>query len=138
MAIKTNKPEEKKSIRDRIRLEKEAKLKEKCKEYAQNRFGEKELAQMSNANKGLWYLPVMDDDENILKFALMRPISRELLGYASTKLQEGDLYAFLEACMRECFVDGDTEILDDDDYFIPAANQFNKIIEGKKAALIKH
>jgi len=47
------------------------------------------------------------------------------------------LYAFLEAAMRECFIEGDKEILDDDEYFIPAANAFNKILEGKKASLLK-
>jgi len=47
------------------------------------------------------------------------------------------LYVFLEACMRECWVEGDICIMDDDEYFIPAAMKFNKILEGKKASFLK-
>lgn len=143
MATLSKKPAELKNetvkeIRERERKEKEAQLKEKCVALANERFGEKEVIAYSNAYKGLWFLPVMSEDgETIEKFALMKPINREILGYATTKIQDEGLYAFLEACMRECFVVGDKEILDDDIYFLPAANKFNSMIEGKKAALLK-
>jgi len=112
-------------------------LLEKCNALANARYGEDEVKKMSNANKGIFFLPVMGDDDEIEKMALMKPIDRNILSYASTKITDEGLYAFLEAAMRECFIEGDREILDDDEYFIPAANSFNKILEGKKASLLK-
>lgn len=126
-----------KEIRERDRKEKEAKLHALCTEMANKRWTEEQMKKWSNENKGLWFLPILKDDESIELLAIMRPITRSILSYASTKIQEEGLYEFLEAAMRECFVEGDREILDEDAYFIPAANQFNKILEGKKAALLK-
>ena len=127
-----------KEIRERERKEEEARLRELCRELAHERYGEEQVIKWSNQYKGLWYLPVMDESgENIEAIALMKPITRNILSYASTKISDEGLYAFLEQCMRECFISGDTSILDDDDYFIPAAMKFNAILEGKKAALLK-
>jgi hypothetical protein len=128
-----------KEIRERDRKEKEEKLREQCAKLANERYGEDTLKKWSVENKGLWFLPVMDGDtgETIEALAIMRPITRSILSYASTKIQDEGLYEFLEAAMRECFVEGDSKIMDEDEYFIPAANQFNKILEGKKAALLK-
>ena len=91
----------------------------------------------SNQNKGLWYLPIVDYNGNIEKCLILRPITRHILSYASTKIEDEGLYTFLEAAMRECMIEGDSEILDDDEYFIPAAMQFNDIMKGKKAMLLK-
>lgn len=126
-----------KEIRERDKKQKEQALHEKCNALANTRYGEDEMKKLSNANKGIFFLPVMGDNGEIEKMALMKPIDRNILSYASTKITDEGLYAFLEAAMRECFIDGDKEILDDDEYFIPAANSFNKILEGKKAALLK-
>lgn len=126
-----------KAIREREEAEKAAKLRQQCEALATERYGAEQVVKWSNANKGLFYLPILDAEENIEKLAIMRPITRQILSYASTKIQDDGLYAFLEAAMRECFIEGDEEIIEDDEYFIPAANQFNKIIEGKKANLLK-
>lgn len=126
-----------KEIRKREAAEKEAKLREQLNTYANEKFGENELKKWSVANKGLFFLPILGEDGAILKLAVMRPITRSILSYASTKVQEEGLYEFLETAMRECFIAGDKDILDEDEYFIPAANQFNKILEGHKAALVK-
>ena len=127
-----------KAIRDRERIAKEASLKEQCNKIANERFTEVQMKKWSVQHKGLWFLPVLNSDgETIEKIGILKPIDRHILSYASTKIQDEGLYEFLEAAMRECWVDGDKEILEDDDYFIPAANQFNKILEGKKAALLK-
>jgi hypothetical protein len=134
----TKKGESVKAKRDRERKEKEAALHAKCTKLANERFTEEQMKKWSVEHKGLWFLPVMDEDgEEIEALAIMSPITRSTLSYASTKIQDEGLYEFLEAAMRECWVDGDKKILDDDEYFIPAANQFNKILEGKKAALLK-
>lgn len=140
--IEFEKPEEKKpntlkEIREREKQAEAEKLKQACNKLAYERYGEKEVVALSNKYKGLWYLPILDEDGTIEKMAIMKPIDRHILSFASTKVQDEGLYIFLEACMRECFVLGDKEIIEDDDYFLPAANKFNGMIEGKKAALLK-
>lgn len=127
-----------KEIRKREKEDQDAKLRQLCEDLAIERYTEDQLKKWSNQNKGLWYLPVMGEDgESIEALAIMKPINRNILSYASTKISDDGLYAFLEQCMRECWLEGDTSILDDDDFFIPAAMQFNKILEGKKATLLK-
>lgn len=127
-----------KEIRERDKQQQDLKLRQQCETFAEDKFGKEQLIKWSNANKGLWYLPVMDESgEEVEAMAIMKPINRNILSYASTKITDEGLYAFLEQCMRECFIAGDERILDDDDYFIPAAMKFNSILEGKKAALLK-
>jgi hypothetical protein len=126
-----------KEIRERERKEKEEGLRKKCAELADQVHGVDQMKKWSNENQGLWFLPVLDAEDNIEALAIMRPINRSILSYASTKIQDEGLYEFLEAAMRECFIAGDQRILDDDDYFIPASQQFNKMLDGKKAALLK-
>jgi hypothetical protein len=127
-----------KDIRAKEKAAQEETLRAKCAAIANERFGEDQLKKWSNEHKGLWFLPVMDETgEKIEMLGIMQPINRHILSYASTKITDEGLYAFLESCMRECWVDGDSAILDDDDYFIPAAMKFNSILEGKKAALLK-
>lgn len=129
-----------KAIRERERIENETVLKAKCEEYAIKKIGDAEkVKQLSNKHKGLWYLPVLDDEENVEKMLILKPIDRNILSFASTKLTDDGLYSFLESAMRECTIAefSDMEIIEDDDYFIPAANSFNKILEGKKTALLK-
>jgi CRISPR/Cas system CSM-associated protein Csm2 small subunit len=134
----TKKGDSVKEIRARERKQKEEELKQACEKLANERFTETQMKKWSTEHKGLWFLPVMDSEgDKIEKLAIMRPITRSILSYASTKIQDEGLYEFLEVAMRECFVAGDKEILEEDDYFIPAANSFNKILEGKKAALLK-
>ena len=134
----TNKGSSIKDIRERERKEQETQLRDKCQALAYERYGEEQVVKWSNQHKGLWYLPVMNESgENIEAIALMKPINRHILSYASTKITDEGLYAFLEQCMRECFIAGDQFIIDDDEYFIPAAMKFNAILEGKKAALLK-
>lgn len=126
-----------KEIRKRENESKEKELRAKCEAFATEKFTKEQLVKWSNENKGLWFLPVLDEEGEIECIGIMRPITRSILSYASTKIQDEGLYEFLEAAMRECWIDGDEKILDEDDYFIPASQQFNKILEGKKAALVK-
>ncbi|RTL47261.1 MAG: hypothetical protein EKK39_14935 [Sphingobacteriales bacterium] len=135
--IQTNNKSTLKEMRDAEKQRKEAELKAACEKLAYEKYGEEQVKQWSNKYKGLWYLPVIDDDNNIEAMAIMRPIDRHILSFASTKIEDEGLYVFLEACMRECWVEGDQQILEDDEYFIPCAMKFNKILEGKKAAFIK-
>lgn len=126
-----------KAIREDNKRKEEQAIRDKCEAWAKEKFSEEKLVSWSNANKGLWYLPVLDEEGAIEACLILKPINRFILSFASTKIEEEGLYVFLEACMRECFIAGDEIILDDDDYFIPAAMKFNKILEGKKATLLK-
>ena len=124
-------------MRENDRITKEKELRDKCEELAFERFTKDTVLGWSNKYKGLWYLPIIADDGSIEKLGIMKPIDRHILSFASTKIEDEGLYVFLEACMRECWVEGDICIMDDDEYFIPAAMKFNKILEGKKASFLK-
>lgn len=139
-----------KQIKERERKQADDVLKAKCNALANEKFGDEQVKRWSNANKGIWFLPVLSDEgENIAAMALMKPIDRHILSFASTKIEDEGLYTFLEACMRECFIAsiepdgavntdaGNSVIINDDEYFIPAANKFNKITEGKKVSFLK-
>lgn len=123
--------------RKQERAEREAMLKAKCNTWAIDRFGEEMIKQWSNKYKGIFYLPVLDDDDNILACLVLRPIDRYILSYASTKLESEGLWLYLEACMRDLMIDGDQIILDDEEYFFAAAQQLDKIMGARKAALVK-
>jgi len=126
-----------KEIRAREKQEAEKDLRAKCEKWAVEKIGDSELKSLSNRYKGLWYLPILDDDGNVELCLILQPINRHILSYASTKISEEGLYVFLESCLRECMVAGDIEIIDQDEYFIPAAMKFNDILQEKKAALVK-
>jgi len=126
-----------KDIREREKAYREIKIKEQCEKIAFERYGQNVVIQWSNENKGLWYLPVLDDQENVQYIAILKPIDRGILSYASTKIEDEGLYAFLEQCMRECWVAGDDCILEEEEYFIPSAMKFNAILEGRKVMLLK-
>jgi hypothetical protein len=129
-----------KDIRERERKEKESELRAKCEVKAIERLGSEDAVKsLSNKYKGLWYLPAFDEQGEVEKMLILKPIDRNILSYASTKIQDEGLYSFLEAAMNECVIKehSDMDMISDDDYFISSANSFNKILEGKKTALLK-
>lgn len=131
------------SLKEFRKKEKEvadAKLRATCEALAIERYGEEAIKKLSNTHKGLWYLSVEGEEEgSISALAIMKPIDRHILSYASTKIEGEGLYAFLEACMRAVMIDGfyDESILEDEETFISCAGTFNKILEAKKATLLK-
>jgi hypothetical protein len=46
-----------KKIREREKKQKDDELKAKCQALANERYGEQKVVELSNANKGLWFLP---------------------------------------------------------------------------------
>lgn len=134
--IQTTNKNSLKDIREKRKQEEEQKLRDLCEKSAIDKFGESKLAAWRKEFGSLWFLPILKEDE-VEKLAVMKPITRTALSYAASKLEDDGLYGFLESCMRECWIDGDNEILDDDEYFIPASMKFNKILEGKTAAFLK-
>ncbi len=138
-----------KAMKDREKAEKEIEIRKLCEALSIEKFTEETIKQWSNKHKGLWYLPVIKEDGTIEALAIMKPIDRHILSYASTKIEDEGLYTFLEQCMREVFVAAvepngtavekadESVIITDDEYFIPAAMKFNKIMENKKVAFLK-
>lgn len=126
-----------KAIKAKESQEQEAQLRAKCEQLAKEKYGEEQVVKWSNANKGLFFLPILDSEDAIEKLAILKPINRNILSYASTKLADEGLYSFLEVILKELWIEGDREIIDEDEYFIPAANKLNKILDSKKAALLK-
>jgi hypothetical protein len=129
-----------KAIKEREKKEREDLTKGKCESYLREKYGDKiSTADLSNKHKGLWFLPVLDEEEKVEKLLVLKPIDRNILSYASTKIQDEGIYSFLEAAMRECAISevSDMDIFDNDDYFIPTANSFQKILDGKKTMMLK-
>jgi hypothetical protein len=127
-----------KALRKEEAQRKEVELRAQCEEKAKQLWPDVDFAALSNKHKGLFFLPILDEDENgIEKLAVLKPIDRHILSYASTKIEDEGLYTFLGAVLESCWLMGDEEIKTDDQYFIPACGKINKIIEGKKAALVK-
>jgi hypothetical protein len=129
-----------KELKEKERKEREAIERQKCEEYATRKAGDaSKLVEFSNKYKGLWYLPAFDDQDNIEMMLVLKPINRNILSLASTKLEDGGLYVFLETAMRECIIEdlSDMDMMEIEDYFIPAAMQFQKIMEGKRVSMVK-
>lgn len=127
-----------KELRKQERMQIEKELIAKCEALAIERYTEEQVVKWSNANKGLFFLPVLDEEEQAIeKMAILKPIDRHILSYASTKIEDEGIYVFLGAVLEACWIAGDEEIKTDDVYFLPAANKVQKIIDGKKANLLK-
>lgn len=79
------------------------------------------------------YEVVVDD-----KKAILHKPSRKDISYATSGSSSGqDAMKFNEILMRQCWVDGDREILEDDDYFFGAVPTLQAILEVKKAEIKK-
>lgn len=72
------------------------------------------------------------------KKAIMHKPSRTDLSYAIAGSSQGaDTVKFVELLMRQCWIDGDREILEDDDYFLAAMPVVQRLAEVKEAEIKK-
>lgn len=72
------------------------------------------------------------------KRAVLHKPSRKDLSYATAGSGQGtDAMKFSEILMRQCWVDGDSEILDNDDYFLGAVPVLQAVTEVRKAEIKK-
>ena len=72
------------------------------------------------------------------KKAVLHKPSRKDLSFASAGSGQGsDVFKFSEILMRQCWIDGDREIMDDDDYFLGAVPVLQAIAEVKQAEVKK-
>lgn len=70
--------------------------------------------------------------------AILRKPARQDLSYATAGSSQGkDGMKFSELLMRQCWIDGDREILEDDEYFLSALPVLESITELKQAEIKK-
>jgi hypothetical protein len=70
------------------------------------------------------------------KSCILKSPTRKDLSYAST-VGAKDPLKFNEVILKNCFVEGDREIVDSDEYFLGASSKIQEIIEVKEASLEK-
>lgn len=72
------------------------------------------------------------------KLAIVRKPGRKDLSFATAGSSQGkDALKFAEILLRQCWVDGDKEIMDDDEYFLGAVPTLEALAETKKAEIKK-
>lgn len=135
--IKNNTNGSLRDMRERKRLEEEALQLAQAEAAAVEKYGAEQIAAWRKQYGAIWFMTFLSEGKEVEKIAIFRPIDRQVLSFAASKMEDDGLYGFLEQGMRECWLAGDEEVLEDDNYFIPAAQKFNKIIEGKQVAFLK-
>jgi hypothetical protein len=72
-----------KEIREREKAEKDKGYRDQCETILTTRIGgdSSRIAELSNKNKGLWYLPALDEEGNVEKMMVLKPIDRNILSY---------------------------------------------------------
>jgi len=81
--------------------------------------------------KGIWELSIED------KKCYVRKPTRNEMKFAMTLATKNDPLGMVEEILNSCFLGGDREIIDDDDYFYGAAMQLQELIEIKNGDLKK-
>jgi hypothetical protein len=70
------------------------------------------------------------------KEVFLRKPDRKVLSLAMTKAQTNPL-GFAEVILNNCFLGGDADVKTDDDYFLGASAQLEKVMEVKSAEIKK-
>lgn len=72
------------------------------------------------------------------KLAVVRKPGRKDLSFATAGSSQGkDALKFAEILLKQCWIDGDQEIMEDDDYFLGAVPTLEALAENKKAEIKK-
>lgn len=93
--------------------------------------------------RGVWILTVFKDDEEDTdpdavaesKTGYVRKPTRQELSAAMTL--KNDPLGQAENILRDCWLGGDEELLEDEDYFQGAVSKFSEIMEVRKAEIKK-
>ena len=97
------------------------------------RFGEEQLNnwKLSYGNREMIYLKVED------KLAVLRPPTAEDLGDYVTTMGMNGMSKAVASVMETLWIDGDIELIDDEDLFIACFLQMNNILESKKGEFFR-
>ena len=91
-------------------------------------YTQEQLAAWKKKHGGKVFEVVVEDKKAILK----KP-ARQDLSYASAGSSQGkDALKFVELLMKQCWIDGDREILEDDDYFLGAVPVVEALAEARR------
>lgn len=71
------------------------------------------------------------------KAVLHKPLRNDLSFATAGSGQGSDAVKFAEILMRQCWIDGDREIMDNDDYFLGAVPVLQALTEVRKAEIKK-
>lgn len=88
------------------------------------------IAELKAEHGDLFLITVED------KAAFFKRPSRKALSYAA-KAGEKDPLAFNEVIMKDTYIEGDKELMEDDGYFLGAANQIGELVQVKTSTLEK-
>ena len=108
-------------------------MKDKSKEILlavlQERFGDRvEKWQKQFAPRQLCIIVVEE------KLAVLRPITAEEVAKYSMMASQGDIAGGARYVLQQLWLDGDNELLDDEDYFISAMMQVQNTIQLKESS----
>lgn len=81
--------------------------------------------------RGVWQIDIDG------KIGYVRKPTREEMKYAMTLATKNDPLGMVEEILKSCWLGGDQELLDDDDYFYGAAMQLQELVEIKAGQLKK-
>lgn len=81
--------------------------------------------------RGVWEIKVED------KTGYVRKPTREEMKFAMTLATQNDPLGMVEEILKSCWLGGDQELIDDDDYFYGAAMQLQELVEIKAGELKK-
>lgn len=100
-------------------------------QIAEERFGADHIASLKKENPRGLSIVIVDD-----KMAIFKQPDRKTIAVASTYMASNPL-KYLELIAENCFVEGDKELLSDDDYFLSLVPVLNGLMETKFAELGK-
>lgn len=72
------------------------------------------------------------------KIAYLKKPTRQVVSYALTLQQKGNTLEMLEHVMKNCFVEGDREFIEDIDYILGSAEVINELVAVKQVSIKKY
>lgn len=106
------------------------------------------VAQLKKLHKNVYVLQVTESagipatedtpyTPPVVRVAYLKPVTRQALAMA-TALADRDPYKYNAIILRECWLDGDMEIQEDDSLFLNAMRQLDQLVEFKEAEIKKY
>ena len=94
-------------------------------------FTEKKIEELKAKHGEIFAIEIED------KSCLFRKPTRKDISFAQASATNNNIYKMQEVLYENCWLEGDPEFKENVDYFLPALDQFSKIIETKTAELKK-
>lgn len=95
-----------------------------------DRFGEDKIKELKAKHGEITAIAVED------KIGFFKKPDRKILGAAAAHATTDPL-TYVEILARNCFVEGDVELLDSDEYFLSMMPRLNALVQVKESDLVK-